>query len=552
MTAEAAKATHLQRQQIVDPMPPSFTGSGKTAICHGDVCETGTMVVATSGVSSARRQLAPTLSPRSAATPLAPSSTDDSLVSPQHELSRDEEEGNHCMLRVCSSTAGRSDNSGTESAGAGYRFPPLFAFSSWRTRWPAVCGRRLLAALKFAWSTAMVTVASFLALLAVTIFFWALSPVCTSCVRSSGQLPSSVVPAADEQGTSTLYINQLQVIGTHNSYHRRTYVPALSDYWDYHYPSLTAQLDAGIRHLELDIHYDWKTGRWFVFHLSILDAVSSCNCLSVCLAEIREWSDTHPTHHILFIEIELKLTGDFLQLCGEKTPDADHTAFRAMQETVIDEFPLDRILTPREVRGDYETLAEAVTATTSASELFVPTNTSSTSAESSGSGGVAREGMAGGWPLVDETRGKVLFIVDYQTTNILCRPSVRKALPKDETVFFERTPLTEIGHSDLLAFGETRNSGLIEGMVRSGIIVRNRIPNHDWDSRSDSEEDGEEPRLTYIVDTPAQLVVYDDLRVVQHGNPQQEEKDGVATPLRCRSRCSAIVPEEQCVLEGFC
>ncbi|CAN0493911.1 unnamed protein product, partial [Ectocarpus sp. 8 AP-2014] len=68
------------------------------------------------------------------------------------------------------------------------------------------------------------------------------------------------------------------------------------------------------------------------------------------------------------------------QLCGEKTPDADHTAFRAMQETVIDEFPLDRILTPREVRGDYETLAEA--------------------------------GMAGGWPLVDETRGKVLFIID--------------------------------------------------------------------------------------------------------------------------------------------
>lgn len=39
-------------------------------------------------------------------------------------------------------------------------------------------------------------------------------------------------------------------------------------------------------------------------------------------------------------------------------------------------------------------------------------------------------------------------------------------------MFFERTPLTEIGHSDLLAFGETRNSGMIEGMVRSGIIVR--------------------------------------------------------------------------------
>ncbi|CAM9359301.1 unnamed protein product [Ectocarpus fasciculatus] len=550
MTAEAAKATHSQRQQNVDPLPAGSTGSGKTAICRGGVCENGVVMV-TSGVSSARRQVAPTGSPRPAATALAPSSLDGSPVFPRHELSRDEEEGNECLFRACSSTAERSENSGAGSTGGARvdHFPPLF-LSLWRTRWTAICGRRVMVALKFVWSTAMVTVTSFFALLAVAIFFWALSPVCTSCVRSSGQPTTlSVVPTADEQGTSTLYINQLQVIGTHNSYHRRTYVPALSDYWDYHYPSLTAQLDAGIRHLELDIHYDWKTGRWFVFHLSILDAVSSCNCLSVCLAEIREWSDTHPTHHILFIEIELKLTGDFLQLCGEKTPDADRTAFRAMQETVIDEFPLDRILTPREVRGDYDTLAEAVAATTLAAELFVPTTTSS-SAESSGSGGVAREGMAGGWPLVDETRGKVLFIIDYQTTNILCRPSVRKALPKDETVFFERTPLTEIGHSDLLAFGETRNSGMIEDMVRSGVIVRNRIQNHDWDSRSDFEEDGDEPRLTYIVDTPAQLVVYDDLRVVEHGNPQQE--DGVATPLRCRSRCSAIVPEEQCVLEGFC
>lgn len=54
--------------------------------------------------------------------------------------------------------------------------------------------------------------------------------------------------------------------------------------------------------------------RWFVFHLSVLDPMSSCNCLSVCLEEIREWSDAHPAHHILFIEIELKLTGDFLRV----------------------------------------------------------------------------------------------------------------------------------------------------------------------------------------------------------------------------------------------
>ena len=64
-------------------------------------------------------------------------------------------------------------------------------------------------------------------------------------------------PSLSPQLFSFLY----KVIGTHNSYHQHTYIPALSEYWDYHYPSLTTQLDAGVRHLELDIHYDWKTGR---------------------------------------------------------------------------------------------------------------------------------------------------------------------------------------------------------------------------------------------------------------------------------------------------
>ena len=54
--------------------------------------------------------------------------------------------------------------------------------------------------------------------------------------------------------------------------------------------------------------------RWFVFHLAVLDSMSSCNCLSVCLEEIKAWSDVHLAHHILFIEIELKIYGDFLRV----------------------------------------------------------------------------------------------------------------------------------------------------------------------------------------------------------------------------------------------
>ncbi|CAM9996803.1 unnamed protein product, partial [Sphacelaria rigidula] len=103
--------------------------------------------------------------------------------------------------------------------------------------------------------------------------------------------------------------------------------------------------------------------RWFVYHISVLDPLSTCNCLSSCLEEIKSWSDANPTHHILFIDVELKLTGDFMPICGHNTPDADRTAFLNLQSTVLDVFPLDRILTPRDVRGDYDTVADAVTAT---------------------------------------------------------------------------------------------------------------------------------------------------------------------------------------------
>eukprot|EP00903_Cladosiphon_okamuranus_P019957 g18340.t2 len=481
----------------------------------------------------------------------------------QQQRSKDEEEGGEALLHAYTG-AGRQCDTGKAAVAGGPEgstfneeqpeeellfIAPVPTASSTRGRRSILLrGRAAVATLKVVWSTATATAALVGALLATLVFFWALYPVCTSCVRSRRSKSAALVgaAAAAESGRSTLYINQLQVIGTHNSYHRRTYVPALSEYWDYDYPSLTAQLDAGIRHLELDIHYDWKTGRWFVFHLSVLDPMTSCSCLSACLEEIREWSDVHPAHHILFIEIELKLTGDFLRLCGQKTPDADHAAFRAMQETVVDEFSAARILTPRQVRGDYETLTEAIRTASSFSKYSSSSSSSSSEEKdrdgSNSSGGAERE-LKGGWPLVDDTRGMVLFVIDYQTANLLCRPAVRKALPADETIFFERTPLDDVNDTSLLAFAETRISGAIDQLVRQGVIVR----------------DEGEPRPTYIVDSPAQLMVWDDLRPVQHSSTlitQQQENGqdhgGLPPPLPCRTRCSSLVPKEQCVLEGFC
>lgn len=79
----------------------------------------------------------------------------------------------------------------------------------------------------------------------------------------TGDFPSRVLlfPSSHPSLDTSLATNPLKVYGTHNSYHRRTNIPVLGKFWKYEFPSIHAQLDTGVRHLELDVHYDWKTGR---------------------------------------------------------------------------------------------------------------------------------------------------------------------------------------------------------------------------------------------------------------------------------------------------
>lgn len=71
---------------------------------------------------------------------------------------------------------------------------------------------------------------------------------------------------------SMLLINQLQYIGSHNSYHAG-FGPGETEVWnktapqdfaslDYSHPSLTRQLDDGVHQIELDVYADSKGGRY--------------------------------------------------------------------------------------------------------------------------------------------------------------------------------------------------------------------------------------------------------------------------------------------------
>jgi hypothetical protein len=190
--------------------------------------------------------------------------------------------------------------------------------------------------------------------------------------------PDADAAPPDDRGPSpyplddVLRLNHVQARGTHNSYHVAEPMPTDPSY-GYTQAPLDEQLDKqGVRQLELDIHY--RTGSGFeVFHVPIVDSLSTCQHLVDCLTTIKTWSDAHPWHMPLTIWIEPKDDVDTLDPTLEKLSGK----WDELESVILSVWPRQRIFTPDDLRGEHPDLPTAV--------------------------------MTDGWPTLGKLRGKVLF-----------------------------------------------------------------------------------------------------------------------------------------------
>jgi hypothetical protein len=304
----------------------------------------------------------------------------------------------------------------------------------------------------------------------ITALLAAAAVAATGCdlERPSGE-PSCLRAAVDG-----LPMTALQVVGTHNSYKEpiapaemkllRAASPRTADSLDYSHPTLTAQLDAGARQLELDLVRDPEGGRWTrplglrmagggdydagpmaspglkVMHVPDIDYRSVCPTFRACLEEVRAWSDRNPDHLPLLIMMNLK--DEQIAVPGA-TPllPFDAAGMDEVDAEIRAVFGASRLITPDQVRAGQATLAEAV--------------------------------RRGGWPSIGSARGKVFFAVDEGPKKVALYARDRPSL--EGRAAFVNTDRLDAPYAAYVTLNEPARDALriVEALGR-GMVVRTR------------------------------------------------------------------------------
>ncbi|TBO40693.1 phosphatidylinositol-specific phospholipase C1-like protein [Pedobacter kyonggii] len=285
-----------------------------------------------------------------------------------------------------------------------------------------------------------------------------------------------------------LPINQIQVIGSHNSY-KQAIDPALFSIFkktdsvsaskiDYEHIPLPAQLNLGLRNLEIDVYADSAGGRYAhpkgldwakdqpafdasgemkkpgfkVLHIPELDFRSSVPTFAGALKVLRTWSETHADHTPVFITLEAK--DDSIKRPGFTSPELfTPKVFDELDKVILENLGKEHIILPDEVRGKYSSLQDAA--------------------------------LHQNWPKLSQTKGKFIFVLDAigkkRAVYILNHPSL-----KGRVMFTNSDPGTP--EAAFMIRNNPKDKQIPE-MVKKGYIIRTRADNDTQQARKNDKGD---------------------------------------------------------------
>lgn len=308
---------------------------------------------------------------------------------------------------------------------------------------------------------------------------------------------------------ANLKMNDIQVLGTHNSYKDwispdeferfMEVAPEAARTLEYAHEPLTAQLEWGIRQFEIDIIYDPEGGIYLdpllrrdvltrggsapelrfkeelsrpgfkVMHVPDLDYRTTCPTLVSCLDEIRSWSVLNPDHAPIFIMLNTKESAAPWDGVAPVRP-FDAAAWDALDREVTSVFPLSSIITPAEIQGEYSAVRDGV--------------------------------LANNWPTIGEARGRVMFgvLASRKSTRpyregpggIAARPMFVRAVSSDADAAW------------LMWDDPIENQQAIREAVEMGFLVRTRTEQDTVEVRT-----GDTVKRAAAFDSSAQFISTD-------------------------------------------
>ena len=294
----------------------------------------------------------------------------------------------------------------------------------------------------------------------------------------------------DETLPDDIKLNQIQVIGTHNSYHLAP-EPKLLELIgaasqraalaiDYSHAPIETQLaEYGIRQLELDVYADPKGGLFAnpigkslltakpsdprmqfdfqaamskpgmkIIHSPGFDYATTVPTLVDALKQIRKWSEANPKHVPILVMIELKeeVTGP----AGVKPIAFNLDLLNAIDTEIRSVVPATGMLTPDNVRGDFKTLSAAI--------------------------------LERGWPTLADCRGKLFFALDNEGS-LTDRYLERHPILNDR-VMFASVNESHPAAAWMKINDPIRDYDKIQAMVAKGFLVRTRADAETKQSRA--------------------------------------------------------------------
>ncbi len=275
-------------------------------------------------------------------------------------------------------------------------------------------------------------------------------------------------------------LNQIQVIGTHNSYHLapepavRALIAAAgrrtAEALDYSHRPLGEQFSRlGIRQIELDLYAD-PEGKLFaepaarkillglgkdpgpdpdpdgrlrqpgmkILHVPDVDSRTTVHTLVEALKQIRAYSQANRRHVPIMILLELK--SERIPTLPARPIPFGNRELDAVDAEILSVFRREEILTPDRVRGRFATLPEAI--------------------------------QTEGWPTLESVRGLVMFALDNEG-------AVRDLYLEGHAALRGRIMFTTVAPTHPAAAWFKMNDPVtsfdrIQQLVRQGFLVRTR------------------------------------------------------------------------------